>query len=214
MCFSAKASLLSFTIGLVGAFLCISLGSVKDKIIGYFLGFVSLMQGIEYLLWSHQKCDSYNRFISFIGMCLNHLQPLVLGIILLVVNKNIKNIKNKDWIYLVMLFYFFILFLYSLQFFLTEKENQCTLKNTANHLQWNWNLLKYNRWIYFLFLFTMCALFLLGMPTLKSGINCSFVAILSYSTSAILYNDKDVGALWCYYTAFLPLLYYFSRIMF
>ena len=211
MCYSAEASLLSFTVGLVGALLSISLGSIKDKIVGYFFGFVSLMQGIEYLLWRHQKCDNYNRLISFLGMFLNHLQPFVLGIILLMIN---KNIKNKDWIYLVMLAYLLFIVPYSLQFFSVDKEIQCTMKNTANHLQWNWNILKYNRIIYFIFLFTMCALFLLGLPPIKSGRNFALGAILTYTTSAILYNTNDVGALWCYYVAFIPLTYYFLNILF
>ena len=73
MCFSKNASIVSFTIGIVGSILCITLGTATDKIVGYFLGYVSLMQGIEYLLWSHQICDNYNRVVSIIGMLLNNL---------------------------------------------------------------------------------------------------------------------------------------------
>ena len=211
MCFSAKASLFSFTVGIVGSLLSISLGSLKDQIVGYFFGFVSLMQGIEYLLWTHQKCDHYNRLISFLGMFLNHLQPFVLGFIILLLN---KNTGNKHWIYLLMFAYLLIIIPYSLQFFSVDKKIQCTLKNTENHLQWNWNLLKYNRIIYLLFLFTMSALFLIGLPPLKSGRIFALGAILTYTTSTILYKKNNVGTLWCYYTAFLPLLYYFLNILF
>jgi hypothetical protein len=206
MCFSAESSILAFTVGLLGSFLCISLGSAKDRIIGYFFGFVALMQGIEYLLWTHQKCDNYNRFISLLGMVFNHFQPLVLGIIILLVN---KNVNNKPWIYLVMFLYSLIIVPYSLQFFSVGKDKQCTMKNMANHLQWNWNILKYNRLIYFIFLFTMSVLFLLDMNT---GIYFALGAILSYTTSAILYNYNDVGALWCYYVAFIPIIYYILHV--
>lgn len=205
MCFSAESSILSLTTGLIGSFLCISLGSVKDRIFGYFFGFVSLMQGIEYLLWSHQKCDMYNRVISFLGMFLNHLQPFMLGIIILVIN---KNVQHKYWIYLVMFLYLLFIVPYSLQFFFVGKDKQCTMKNMQNHLQWNWNILKYNRIIYFIFLFTMCTLFLLGLPTLNDGIYFALGAIMTYTTSGIMYHTNDVGALWCYYVAFLPILYY------
>jgi hypothetical protein len=205
MCFSARSSILSFTIGLLGSLLCLSLGSVKDRIIGYFFGFVSLMQGIEYLLWTHQKCDNYNRLISLLGMSFNHLQPFVLGIIILLIN---KNVNHKPWIYLVMFLYVLIIVPYSLQFFSVGKDKQCTLKNTANHLQWNWNILQYNRLIYIIFLLTMSVLFILGMPTMKTGLYFALGAILSYITSAIVYNYNDVGALWCYYVAFLPIIYF------
>ena len=36
MCFSKNASIASFSIGIVGAILCISLGTITDKIVGYF----------------------------------------------------------------------------------------------------------------------------------------------------------------------------------
>lgn len=209
MCFSEKASILSFTIGLIGSFLCISLGSVKDRIIGYFFGFVSLMQGIEYLLWSHQTCDTYNRAISLLGMFFNHLQPVVLGIIILLIN---KNLSNKPWIYLIMFLYLLIIVPYSLQYFLVGKDKQCTMKNMTNHLQWNWNILQYNQLIYLIFLFTMSALFLLGMPTLKTGMYFALGAILSYITSCMLYSYNDVGALWCYYVAFIPILYFILHV--
>jgi hypothetical protein len=211
MCFSPEASLLSFTVGIAGSLLCISLGSIKDRIVGYFFGFVSLMQGIEYLLWMNQTCDIYNRIISFLGMVLNHLQPLVLGFIILLIN---KNTGNKRLIYLLMLAYLLVIVPYSLQFFSVEKEKKCTLKNKENHLNWNWNLLKYNRIIYLFFLFTMSALFLIGLPSLKSGRHFALGAILTYTTSGIIYTNNNVGALWCYYTAFFPLIYYFLTILF
>jgi hypothetical protein len=209
MCFSTESSILSFAVGLIGSFLCISLGSLTGRIVGYFFGFVSLMQGIEYLLWTHQKCDTYNRLISLLGMFFNHLQPVILGIIILLIN---KNVNNKPWIYLIMFLYLLIIVPYSLQFFWVGKDKQCTMKNMANHLQWNWNILQYNRIIYFIFLFTMSALFLLGMPTFKTGMYFALGATLSYTTSSILYNYNDVGALWCYYVAFIPILYFFLHI--
>jgi nicotinamide riboside transporter PnuC len=90
MCFSPEASIRSLLAGVFGSLLCISLGTTKDKIVGYFLGFVSLMQGIEYLLWKHQKCDNYNKVISITGMILNHLQPFILGVIVLILNPKIE----------------------------------------------------------------------------------------------------------------------------
>ena len=96
MCFSSEASIRSLTAGLLGSFLCVSLGTATDKIMGYFLGFVSLMQGIEYLLWKHQTCNHYNRAISILGMVLNHLRPVILGIVVLLLNPKTQKPKTTS----------------------------------------------------------------------------------------------------------------------
>ena len=127
MCFSEQASIRSLLAGLIGSGLCVSLGTVSDKIVGYFLGFVSLMQGIDYLLWRHQKCDMYNRVISVLGMILNHLQPFVLGIVVLLLNP--KNQYNKT-IMSLMIIYLIVIVPYSYQFI--KMKGSCTLKG-ENH---------------------------------------------------------------------------------
>ena len=68
MCFSKEVSLATFIIGVLGGFLCYSVNSPDYKIIGLFFGFVSLMQGIEYLLWCHQTCDTYNKILTNAGI--------------------------------------------------------------------------------------------------------------------------------------------------
>jgi hypothetical protein len=211
MCFSEKSSIVSFSIGIIGALLCISLGTITDKIIGLFLGFVSIMQGIEYLIWSHQKCDNYNRFLSILGMIFNHLQPIILGIIILCINP--KN-SYKKWILTVMFLYLCVIIPYSMQF-IYNKNIQCTIKNELNkHLIWKWNLMSYATFIYITFLITICALFLLGFSQLEYGIYAVIAAIISYLTSLLFYHTNVVGALWCYYVAFLPIIYFFMRITF
>ena len=122
MCFSAEISIITFIVGIIGSLLCISLGKPVDKILGYFFIFVSLMQGIEYLLWNHQKCDNYNRFLSILGMVLNHLQPIVLGLLILYFNKNV----STKIMYLIMFLYLCAIIPYSIQF-LNNKNLECTI---------------------------------------------------------------------------------------
>jgi len=210
MCFSEKASIISFSTGILGAILCISLGTITDKIIGYYFGFISLMQLIEYLLWRHQKCDDYNRTISFIGMILNNIQPIILGVIIFLVNP--EN-KNKKWITLVMFIYLCVIIPYSAQFI--NKPDQCTLKNEKNkHLMWQWYLMDHTVFVYSVYLITVCLLCILGFPKLKYGIYAAIVNAFTYTTSLYFYPQKVVGALWCYYSVFLPIIYYFIRILF
>ena len=80
MCFSAEVSLGSFIIGIVFSIILFFQTKFQDyRIVSIFLGFVSLMQLIEYFLWKHQKCDNINKNLSYLGMILNHSQPIVLG---------------------------------------------------------------------------------------------------------------------------------------
>ena len=211
MCFSPEASIRSLLAGVFGSFLCISLGTTKDKIVGYFLGFVSLMQGIEYLLWKHQKCDNYNKVISIIGMILNHLQPFILGVIVLILN---PKSANYGIILSLMVFYLIVFIPYSYQF-LKMKGTLCTIKGKSStdkheHLIWQWNNLPYSKFCYLIFLFVMCSIFILGIPNKKSGLYFAAIAAITYGTSIIFYPREVAGALWCYYTAYIPFLYYLS----
>ena len=210
MCYSEKSSIVSFSFGVIGSLLCVSLGTVSDKIIGFFMLFVSLMQGIEYLLWRHQICDNYNKMISVLGMALNHLQPVVLGLLVILFNSTLSQSK-LGWIYSFMAIYLVVIIPYSLEF-LKDPKLYCTIKNKeTGHLLWNWNNMKYHPFVYIVFLITFCAFFLLGLPKLQYGIRSSLVAVISYSTSLYFYPQKYTGAIWCYYVVFLPIIYYLLR---
>jgi hypothetical protein len=145
MCFSKEISLFSFLYGISTSFLVYRLNSNNDKLVGLFIMYVSLMQLIEYLLWIYQKCDTYNKFISIIGLILNHTQPIILGLIILLLNKNI----NKKLILLVMFIYLLCAIKYSIQF---NKYDMCTVKNKYNHLEWKWNLLENGIIFYWIFI--------------------------------------------------------------
>lgn len=107
-----------------------------DIVLGSFLFYVSFMQFIEYLLWKHQKCDNYNKIVSIIGMILNHMQPIILGIIIILIAK--PKIENIYIIISVMCIYFLCAILYSIEFL--RNNGQCTIKNRkTKHLDWKWN---------------------------------------------------------------------------
>jgi hypothetical protein len=207
MCFSSEASIRSLVTGLLGSFLCVSLGTVTDKIIGYFLGFVSLMQGIEYLLWQHQKCDNYNRVISVLGMVLNHLQPFILGIVVLLLNPKTPNYKL---IVGLLVFYLIVILPYSYQFI--KMKGTCTIKSeNHDHLVWKWNGMPFARFRYAVFLFVLSAILILGVPNKVMGVLFAACGILMYSSSLVFYPREVAGALWCYYTAFIPIFYFLFR---
>jgi hypothetical protein len=211
MCFSSELSILSFIVGFIGSILCISLGKITDKIIGYFLGFVSLMQEIEFLLWNHQTCDNYNKVVSFIGMILNHSQPIVLGLLIFIFNTKIET-KKLYLIFGLLCFYTIIIIPYSIQF-ITNKKLYCTLKGINKpHLLWKWNTLNYSVFVYYIFSIVLYLLLLLGIPNILYGLCFAFIGFVIHYISLVVYPNKYSGAIWCFFSAFLPLIYYIIRI--
>ena len=209
MCFSPLASLSTFLIGIIGAVLTITLRTPTDKLVGLFFGFVSSMQGIEFALWENQNCNTMNKIITTLGMILNHLQPIVLSILILLLNNNLSTM-TKHIIILSTIIYAIVITAYSLQFISNDKSDDgCTLKNEYNHLKWDWNSMKNKTLVYMLFLCMLIFLFYVGTPDKKSGILLSCLSLISYLISYFIYKDqKVVGSLWCLFASFTPILWY------
>ncbi len=205
MCFSPLASLSTFIIGIIGAILCLTLGTSTDKLVGLFFGFVSSMQGIEFLLWENQTCNQMNKIVSVLGMVLNHLQPIVLSILILLLNHDLS-LLSKQIIIISTIIYAVVITAYSLQF---KSDDGCTIKNEYSHLEWDWNGMKNRTLVYLLFLFMLILLFYIGTPDKKSGIILSAISLISYLISYFIYKDQRVvGSLWCLFASFTPVLWY------
>ena len=206
MCFSSGASAVSLLFGMIGSALCVSLGTPSDKIIGFFFAFVSLMQLVDYLLWNHQKCDTYNKVVSIIGMILNHAQPIVLGILILIFN---SRIPNKNLIYGILAVYSACIIPYSLEYLV--KPNICTLKNPAtSHLLWKWNYSKYYTLVYNIFMWSETLLLYFAFPDKTIAYYLILFGYLSRQITIWVYSH-DIGALWCYFVVFYPIVYYLIR---
>jgi hypothetical protein len=202
--------MITFLIGFIGSIFVYNSGSVTHKIFGTFLGFVSFMQLIEYLLWKHQTCDNYNRFLSITAMIINHLQPVVLGMAILFFNKKMTS-STISYILGIMIIYLCVIIPYSMQF-LRNKTLLCTIKNNkTQHLLWNWNHLPNSSIVYtYFFTLGMALLFLIGIPEKKMAIFSAFVCVFTYISSYFLYPKYFAGSLWCFYTAFIPAFYYMT----
>lgn len=192
MCFSKEVSLVTLILGLFTSYLCYSVNTPEYKIIGLFFAFVILMQGVDYLLWTHQQCDDLNKNISTVGMLLNHLQPVVLFIL-----KNIYLKTSKVEVFVLVVYLLFII-PYSLQFI---KDKKCTEKSKNNHLLWKWNELNNAEITYIVFLFTLVIL-----GTFNKSF--SLIIFLSFFISYFIYNNETVGNMWCFFAVFAPLFFY------
>jgi hypothetical protein len=206
MCYSSEVSLLTLIVGLLGSTAVYTLGSTFDKIIGLYLGYVSLMQGIEWILWNNQKCDSFHKKVSILGMLLNFSQPIILGLLILLFS---DRIQHKTTIISIMVAYIIYMLIYSSNY---TKNLQCTNPRPNDpHLVWNWTILPFYYIGWFVYIFTVVVISVLGMPTLNQGIFFAGLAFTSMLVSILVYPRQDMGAMWCFFTAYSPFLYYFFR---
>lgn len=204
MCFSENISLFAFIVGMAGSMLVYSLGEIYDKIYGIFHMFISFMQLVDFFLWRNQTCDAYNYIISITGIILNHLQPLVLGLLILYYNTRLSY-QDKIMILCILCIYLCVIIPYSWQYI---NKTQCTLKNSNNHLDWKWNWQKYHVFAYGAFVLTLLLLYFRFVPVY--GKLFAIIAVFSFISSAIIYKN-ELGNMWCFYSLLFPILYYLFR---
>ena len=205
MCYSAEVSLFSFAMGAGFSTLLFFSERPFHRLLGAFLGFVSLMQFIEYLLWIHPVCDTYNKTISMVGMVLNHSQPVILAFLTALIYQ-----KNMGSLVAIVAAYLAVIVPYSLQF---TSDLQCSTRQcgaTDPHLVWNWNIMDHSTIVYLVFLAAFMGIALIGMPP-QEGRLFAGGAALTYGLSLLIYERKTVGSLWCFWTAFIPALIYVAR---
>lgn len=208
MCFSADVSLTTFLIGFTASIiLYFKVKSIDIKITALFLAYVSSMQLIEFLLWKNQECNEINKTLSYIGMWLNHLQPIVFAILVLVISKT----PNILGIILISIAYLAVFIPYSLQYKNTE-DLRCSTRHAGNpHIIWNWNRLQNFGIVYLVFLFTVCTIPFLGFSSKTNAYIFAVYCIITYVASVFLYREKDViGSMWCLFTAVVPPVFLLS----
>jgi hypothetical protein len=207
MCYSAEVSATTFLIGIGGAaYIFFGMGTTADKLVGVFLAFVALMQGIEYLLWMTQDCGDAHKIVSYAGMWLSHLQPVVLGGLALLFGPP----RYRLWILGVVGAYLAAAIPYSMQYD-NIGDMRCSVPRAENpHLVWNWISMPYCREMYIIFLLAFTALFMMGLP---AGLNWRMAAISvgTFTASYLIYPREILGAMWCFFAAFVPITYIVSR---
>ncbi len=207
MCHSAPVSLVSFTIGAIFSYLLYCENDISYKILGIFLGYIILMQLIEFLLWSHQVCDNYNKSISFLGMYINYLQPFVLAMLLLYFYK--QHNFNKKILIITGSIYLLIMLLYTSQYYFNS--DKCTIKNNNPYLLWNWGQMNYSSLVSVIYVITLFILIYFGIPDKKAAFGIIFLSFITLLLSVIFYPRPFIGSIWCFFGAFIPLMFYIYK---
>ena len=200
MCWSAEVSLASFSIGALGCLILFLIGTTTEKILALYLGFVSLMQLVEYGLWSNQTCNDEHKQVSILGMTLNLAQPLVLSALILSMNPSASISKI-----LAICGLYSLAILPSISTYLSSSELQCTTPSSKDpHLVWNWTILP-NEWFYHgAYLLALTLLPAIGLPKKSTGVAFGLATVGSYALSRLVYTRQVFGSMWCWYVALFP----------
>lgn len=191
MCFNEQVSIGTYIIGMAG---CLNLYfNLNLKVEAIFFAWVVQMQLIEYFLWNNQSCNQDNINTTKTGIVINHLEPIVLWIAIILLSSH----KLPIYVNILMGVFLLVTYIYTKNVFM----DKCTLKE-GSHLIWNWNQGDYAVHYYLFFLLCMNLLIIYG---LDNGNKLSMLVTGSYIISVILYyNEKSVGAMWCFFAAFAP----------
>ena len=208
MCYSKDLSLLSLTFGITSSLTLIFFGnkqsSSTNKAIGYFYLFVSLMQLVEYFIWSDIDCtNGLNKFGSFIGPILNHLQPVILLVLANIFIES-SNIMGSDIIIPANILYL-LYTIYKYYQYIQDSSNLCVKTNSCGHLNWTWKK-DYNYIFYF-------AISFLNIINFYTNTNLIISFMLSYLLLiiSILKFNENIGEFWCLMVTGIPFVNLFME---
>jgi hypothetical protein len=204
MCFNAQVSASAYVIGVLGSLMLFRRGRIPEAI---FYFWVVQMQLIEYILWLNQgvsegnpSCGVINETATKLGVCINHLEPIVLWIAI----KMFSPKKLPVYIDVIMMVFLCLTVLYTRGVFKNSMTNSCTTVTleSSPHLHWKWTQGSYGREYYLVFLCVLVMLSLYGLP--HGRINAVMI-ITSFLISYKLYGKThSVGAMWCFSASFAP----------
>jgi len=217
MCWSEKASLTTFIIGLVLCLFLIIRNAAYDRLFGIFFMWVIFMQFLEYLMWRDIECKgNLNNIASQIAWFQNLTQPLVCGILLIVyvyVGQTLKE-KNKNSpiplpLFVVLLIAYAWLFLWWIFDKKPYKEKFCTqpCKNNCrgHYLQWPW-IKNHGSLIWTGYFIAFAAIIVASLRNKAALILSAYLLISCAIASIFLPFSKAWGSWWCVFAIGGPFL--------
>jgi hypothetical protein len=166
-----------------------------------FYATVVQMQLIEFVLWTTQSsigCSTMNSLATKAGIVINHAEPLVLYGVLAATTTLPLGVHILAGLYTCMTFKYTYKALASTT--CTTLPQNCT----DGHLQWTWNYQEGYGLHYILFLALLVSLSVYGLPE-PMGMWHAGIVLVTFIISYGMYGtDKSVGALWCFFAAFIP----------
>lgn len=197
MCYTFKASIANGVISLVTSMLVYANTTNKVvKSLALFFLFVSLMQWYDAIFWMTDKTN-VNYFFTKIAMITNHLQPIILYLLIS------QNVKMNNMTQVSLIAYMIYALVYSIYAFYTIDYTVVT-ELSSPALDWKWNNLPGAEMMYFLLLmvFTLVSLNIPGIL----GIVMLVLNFGSFFFSYYTFKRENIGQMWCILASYAPLI--------
>lgn len=200
MCFNYKISLFTFIIGVIFSVLLIKTGNNENQVTGIFMIFISFIQFMDFLFWVDiNNTIGINKITTIIGPILNVCQPTILYLI--------KYFYYKPDVFNFVGLLNLLYFIYFVIIYITFLSNDKLITTSKHgHLSWSW--IKYYNVFFYLFVFSINIFYLFDFK--YALILCSVIYLCLFISA--VYFKYNVGELWCFFGAFIPLIMYIVSI--
>lgn len=201
MCISSNASIISFLLFNISAFILIFYGKKEYRkenlIVGMFFIYVSIVQIIDFLIWNDlNNKKNWNQIASSLCPLIIFMQPVFLYLLKYIFYKK----TNRFWDVIFLLY--FLLVCYKVGNYWINNKNK-TSKEIDGHIQWDWTI-KIDGIINPLYIILLFVSVVLYMP-IEYGILFFIIGFIFMKLS--YYMSYHFGAeLWCYTTSINPIL--------
>jgi hypothetical protein len=204
MCFNASTSLLTFIIGITGSFLLINFGNpiyVKENnVFGIFFIFIALIQLMDFFLWKDLN-NKYgiNHLFTLLGPLINTGQPVILYLIKYFYFKPKISLGYNINTFYALFNLLYLIYLFNVYFnFITNGNLITSTKN--GHLYWPW--IEFSNPIFYVILLALNMFYFTNFTySLAVFFITYFCLLLSY-----IYFYNNLGELWCFFGAFIPII--------
>ena len=195
MCYSERASLIAFLTNCCSSFVLYQ----YNKVLALYMAYVGLMQLYDYIFWTNLGETPVNYITTKVAMVINHLQPIVLALLITQINKTELDDLTKKVLYM----YGICVFIYTVVHWHEVNYTVVTEKSHPS-LEWKWNNLSGGSIVYFLYLLSIVMLLYHHFPS-QLNTYLVFVAMSSFILSYYYYKSQGIGRFWCYFAAYIPL---------
>lgn len=206
MCYTLEISRNAFAINVIASLTLFIIGHRQSKpelkTVALFFLFVGGMQLWDWTFWKYPVNSSENQLVTKVATVWNHLEPIVLSLLVGIVMKS----KLKPASKALILIYTVVIVLYTAAGWKSLSGTGKT-SQSADSLDWRWNHFRAAGLVYALFLVTLTVLFFENFSGWVKWLSVILV-VGSFFFSYYKYQIKlSTGRFWCYFAAFAPLIY-------
>jgi hypothetical protein len=171
------------------------------------------MQLFDLIFWRNQNMQDPNESlinytVTKIAMLANHLQPIVLALLIYIYTGSLGNLSQITLlVYTIVIIYYSIFIWNKITYTLEEKIKE---NDSRSSLRWEWNLQKNNVVVYFLFLITLS---ILAYENFDYPIDIILLCtnLITFLLSAYYFKSRFVGRFWCKLASFIPIMFIFIK---